>query len=684
VTDHSLDVLGDIVEGLPVAVYRTSPAGRFLAGNTALLEMLGVESFDDLASLQARDIYADPARRDWLLRRAEAGLPIPVEDLQIRRRDGGLRWVRVSSHTIRDDDDEIVYFEGVMEDVTTLHAVDAQLRRSNELLDTLTRMQDQYVAGADVGPLFDGLLADLLEATGSAYGFIAQVLEDDGGRFLRTWAMTDISWNEATREMFRAAGPQGMEFHNLDTLFGRVVTTEAPVISNAPLQDSRAAGRPYGHPPLDSFLGVPILRAGGVMGMVALANREGGFDEEFVHFLAPLTATVGSLMEAVTADRDRAQAERRQAHSKALHRLIVERAADAIVTFTDDGRIVLANAAARSLVNAAHVDADVLGAPITRFLPPDSVDESRERARQASADGKTVDMQLLRRDGAIIDVEASFVRGRYDDEDVTTVIARDIESRKATEAALRVARDIAESTARAKDELLAGMSHELRTPLNAVIGLSSILHRELHGPLTDKQRAYVEQIENSGRHLLAVINGILDLAKAEASKLTVDLRPADVGEIIRDAVGLSGDLAVGKGLTVTRDPADGLPDVEADPVRARQVLLNLLSNAVKFTPSGGRVAVRAAVRGPWVDVSVADTGIGIAADDLERIFEPFEQADSSLARHYEGTGLGLALSRSLMELMGGTLAVRSEPGHGAEFTASFRRADAASARNPRD
>jgi two-component system NtrC family sensor kinase len=669
VTGQRPDVLGDIVSGLPIAMYRTTVAGRFVAGNAALVALLGAESFDQLLSIHAREIYADPSRRDWLIRRAEAGLPIPVEDLQIRRFDGDLRWVRVSSHSVRGEDGEIAYFEGVMEDVTTLHAVDAQLQRSNELLDTLTRMQDQYIAGADVGELFDGLLADLLTSTGSAYGFIAQLLHDHDGPFLRTWAMTDISWNETTREMYARFGPRGMEFHNLDTLFGRVITDDAPVISNAPLTDPRASGRPDGHPPLDSFLGVPIRRGEKVTGIVALANREGGFDEELVHFLAPLTATVGSLIEAATVDRERIEAERRQAGHKKLHRLIVEEAADAIVTFRDDGRIVLANRAARELIGAA--ESDLIDHTVWRFLPPRRARAYAQRAAEAMQAASTLELEVRRLDGTTCPVEGTFVRGHYDDDDVTTVIVRDIAAHKATEEALRQARDVAESTARAKDELLAGVSHELRSPLNAVIGLSSVLQRELHGPLTDRQRKFVAQIESSGRHLLDVITTILELAKTEAGKLNPVLVDCDVAETVAEAIGVVNDLAVRQQLSVSVDVPADLPLIRVDAVRFRATLINLLSNAVKFTPPGGRIGVRARTVPGALQVTVWDTGIGIASEDLERIFEPFEQGDSSLARPYDGTGLGLTLSRRLAEVMGGTLSVTSELGRGSEFTVVF-------------
>jgi len=669
VTPERPDELGALVAGLPAAVYRTTSSGRFVAGNDALVALLGAQSFDELAALDVREVYADPARREWLLRRAEAGEEIPVEDLRIRRLDGELRWVRVTSHAVTGRDGEVAYFEGVMEDVSALHAVDERLVRSNALLDTLTRMQDQYMAGVDVGELFDGLLDDLLRSTSSEYGFIAQVLHDTNGRFLRTWAMSDISWNETTRAMYAQYGPRGMEFHNLDTLFGLVITGDAPVISNSPLGDPRAAGRPDGHPPLTSFFGIPIRKGGVVTGMVALANRPGGFDEELVHFLAPLASTVGSMIEAATVEQERAAMKVRQARHEELHQSIVESAADAIVTYRACGTIVLANAAAGQLVGVTA--AELLGERVTRFVPAAAVREMAVRVGRAGVSGSTIELIMRRADGAEHPIEATIVRVDDDDSIVTTIIARDISARKDLERALRSARDAAESAARAKDELLAGMSHELRTPLNAVIGLSAVLQRELHGPLTDKQRDYVAQIETSGRHLLQVITTILDMAKAEAQKIQPTFSSVEASAVVADAVGLIGDLAVGKGLSVGREVDADLPPIWADGLRTRQVILNLLSNAIKFTPADGRISVTARRVDDMVAIAVADTGVGIAPEHLARIFEPFEQVDSSLSRRHEGTGLGLALSRRLVELHGGTLTVTSTLGEGSQFTATF-------------
>lgn len=220
-------------------------------------------------------------------------------------------------------------------------------------------------------------------------------------------------------------------------------------------------------------------------------------------------------------------------------------------------------------------------------------------------------------------------------------------------------------------EQLTEMSHELRTPLNSVIALSVILGKQLHGPLTDKQVEYIDQIQTSGRHLLAVVDNILDLAKAEAGKLRMDVSYVAVSGLIEEAVAMVGELAAAKGIRVSVElPVEALI-ARVDPVRAKQVLINLLSNAVKFTEPGGQVGVRAHRSGDMVGIEVWDTGIGIPAEQLERVFEPFEQLDSVLSRRHSGTGLGLPLSRRLAELQGGGVEARSTSGAGSAFTAWF-------------
>ena len=226
----------------------------------------------------------------------------------------------------------------------------------------------------------------------------------------------------------------------------------------------------------------------------------------------------------------------------------------------------------------------------------------------------------------------------------------------------------AEGANQAKSEFLANMSHELRTPLNAINGFSEIMIAEMYGPLGDaRYRSYAQDILNSGQHLLALISDILDMSKIEAGKMSLRFEPLSLEEVAEDALRLVRNRAEAAGLALRLD-FDDLPDVEADYRAVKQVLLNLLSNAVKFTPRGGRITVRAELRddpmGQRVRISVQDTGIGITADDLARLARPFEQIESQHAKTQQGTGLGLALTKALVEMHGGLLDLRSAPGQG--------------------
>ena len=251
----------------------------------------------------------------------------------------------------------------------------------------------------------------------------------------------------------------------------------------------------------------------------------------------------------------------------------------------------------------------------------------------------------------------------------------------------------AEDANRAKSEFLANMSHELRTPLNAINGFSEMMTTQIYGPLGDpRYKEYAHDILSSGQHLLALINDILDMAKIEAGKLTLRFEMVDLEDVVEDAVRLMRNRSETSGLTVSIELPPNLPEVQADYRALKQVLLNLLSNALKFTPRGGRVTIKAEVvpdlrnsEDDRVRLSVTDTGIGIAKEDLARLARPFEQIESQHSKTTQGTGLGLALTKSLVEMHLGQFELSSEPGQGttAGFTIPIRRpkSDSASGRN---
>jgi signal transduction histidine kinase len=221
---------------------------------------------------------------------------------------------------------------------------------------------------------------------------------------------------------------------------------------------------------------------------------------------------------------------------------------------------------------------------------------------------------------------------------------------------------------RHKDEFLANMSHELRTPLNAIIGFSEVMIERMFGEINEKQEEYLNDILSSGRHLLSLINDILDLSKIEAGKMELDLADFNLAAAIDNALTLVHERAARRGLTLAQDVDERIGDFRGDERKIKQVLLNLLSNAIKFTPEGGRVDVRAVPKGDVIEISVTDTGVGIAPEDREAVFEEFRQVGTDIAKKHEGTGLGLALTQRFVELHGGNIWLESEVGVGSTFT----------------
>src|SRR6059058_319486 len=249
-----------------------------------------------------------------------------------------------------------------------------------------------------------------------------------------------------------------------------------------------------------------------------------------------------------------------------------------------------------------------------------------------------------------------------------------------------------EHASRMKSEFLANMSHELRTPLNAIIGFSEVLGDGLIGDMSDQQRRFIGDIFSSGKHLLSLINDILDLSKVEAGKMILDLEPVQISSLFANSLSIIKEKAGARRIQLTADAPPELGSIRADARKVKQIVYNLLSNAVKFTSDKGEVTLRATrvprsavgkLEGPWagrafplaendydefLQIDVTDTGIGISEDGLERIFKPFSQIDSGLSRKFEGTGLGLAMVKLLAELHGGTVAVESAVGEGSRFT----------------
>lgn len=397
-------------------------------------------------------------------------------------------------------------------------------------------------------------------------------------------------------------------------------------------------------------------------------------------------------LETARGERERALEALRE--SEARFRTLFESSPNGIF-LTDPETLEVLDCNTAACTMNGYAREELLGRSINVLHPGDVVSrmggaEEREAfvERLRTAGPVTVESVHVRKDGSRFPLETSMCLLQLGGRPVVMGIDRDITERRRVEAELAryrenleeqvavrtaelaVAKDRAEAADRLKSAFLATMSHELRTPLNSIIGFTGVLLKGLVGPLNDEQVRQLGMVRTSAHHLLALINDVLDLSKIEAGQLRLAFAPFPLGEVVNESVRALQPAAERKGLALRSEVAPDVGVVVSDRRRVEQVLLNLLSNAVKFTDAGG-VTLRAVLRGERLAVSVADTGIGIAPDDLTRIFRPFHQLEAGLTRRYEGTGLGLSICRRLAELLGGDIGVESEPGRGSTFTFSF-------------
>jgi PAS domain S-box-containing protein len=373
-------------------------------------------------------------------------------------------------------------------------------------------------------------------------------------------------------------------------------------------------------------------------------------------------------------------------------RSLIESNIDALMTTDPRGIITDVNKQTEALTGCTRDE--LIGAPFKNHFT-DSV-RAEAGINRVLNEGKVTNYELTARarDGTLTVVSYNATTFHDRDRSLQGVFAaaRDVTELKRFELTLRQKNVELEEASRMKSEFLANMSHELRTPLNSVIGFSEVLKDGLMGEMTDKQRGFIGDIFSSGKHLLSLINDILDLSKVEAGKMMLDLEPVLVSSLLVNSLSIVREKAAAHHIRLDLDAVEELGSMQGDARKVKQILYNLLSNAVKFTAEGGRVTLSAgrvlrpavgqlstswtglsfpladSAFAEFLEISVTDSGIGISGDELKRLFKPFSQIDSSLARKFEGTGLGLAMVKLLAELHGGTVAVESAAGEGSRFT----------------
>ncbi len=647
------------LEGLPMGILVVDRRGAPLFANPVAKQLLGRGVVEGASGDQLAEVYQSyvagtpelyPTERMPVMR-ALRGEHTRVDDIEIRRDDGTIT-LEVFGSPITDARGDIVLGVAAFTDITERRRRTERVRARHEVVRAL----------AEAAPDAE-LLPDVMRAVCSSFGW-------DAGA---TWQVDRADGVLRLAGFWHGDSPRGLDLHRVslgmtfragEGVPGKIWESGGPVWFPEFAADAmprRAQAAAAGE--LRSAIGLPLRVAGEVVGVLEFFGASMHEpDPELIGTLEIIGSQVGQALERHGSERARRQAE-------AQYRELVEAASDLVWRIDLEGRLTFLNGAAQQVYGRSPEE--LLGRHFSELADGASVERDREAIAGVMAGGELMDYETVHRDASgnvrHLSTSARPIRDAAGAIVGVQGIARDVSERAAAREALRAARDAAEQAAAARSAFLANMSHEIRTPINGVLGMAELL---LDSELSDGDRRSVEMIVSSGEALLGVINDILDFSKIEAQQMDIEVVEFDLPSVVEATARLVMSRANAKGVELVPDIADAVPQyVRGDPTRLRQVLTNLLGNAVKFTAQGEVVVrVAPAARGDgWLRVSVRDTGVGIPAEKLESIFEPFRQVDATTTRRYGGTGLGLSISRRLVALMGGTLSVNSIEGQGSEF-----------------
>jgi PAS domain S-box-containing protein len=579
------------------------------------------------------------------------------------------------------------------EDVETdKPGTDAKLIYANRMLRMISACNQMLARAVDETEMLHSICRIAIEQGGYRMAWVGHA-EKDASKTVRPVAqagvdegyLTDarITWDDTD---VRGCGPAGISIRTRRPCIARHIDSDPAM---APW---REAALRHG---FNSAISLPLLVNGQTFGAwLIYSTKPDAFDESEVVLLTELVHDVAFGIAALRTRAENRRAEEALRLSELKYRELVELANSIILRWTYDGRIVFLNEfglrffgySAEEIVNRHVMDTIV---PATDSSGRDLRLLMQRICAAPVAFEQNVN-ENMRRNGERVWIAWTnrIVRDAKGQVSEILSIGTDITKLKQAEAAIQelnasleqrvakrtaelaVAKERAEEADQLKSAFLATMSHELRTPLNSIIGFTGILLQKWAGPLNAEQTKQLGMVQNSSRHLLALINDVLDISKIEARQMQVRAEPFDLNASIVKVFDIIKPPAEKKGLSLRLDLAPEIGEWTSDPRRVEQILLNLLNNAVKFTDRG-TVTLTAGIVSDELRISIADTGIGIKPEDLCQLFQPFRQIDTGLTRQHEGTGLGLAICRRLAELLGGKIDAASDWGKGSVFTCTL-------------
>ena len=672
---HAEDVLRGVEEwnrsiydGVPVGLYRSTSAGQLLDANAALVELLGYCDREELLAANVAEMYVDPeARTQWMAVMEAKGF-VPHYEVQCRRRDGSTLWVNNTARAVTNDLGEVLYFEGCLQDITERQEAEAELAKyQDHLAERVTQRTTELEQARRDAEEARAAVETVNEQLSDSERKYREMID----RSLVGMYRTDFDGRviEANASLLNLIGYDSIEEVNKVGLVNLYV----------PPEDRLRFVHQVLEGPVSGFE-THLLNAKGEVVPVALSAYMVTDEAGNFHLVE---GTFEDITERKRADEALEEAKRaaevanqRLLASERKYREIISGAVVGLFRINYDGEILEANPSLLNTVGYESVEQLNKVGLINLFEESQDALDLMHRTREGPVSG--FESRVHRADGQTIPVALS-AHMVYDEEGRVQFLEgtfEDISIRTQAEEQLREAKEAAEAATQSKSAFWAAMSHEIRTPMNAIIGMTGLL---LDTNLSREQRDFAKTVQNSSDALLGIINDILDFSKIEAGRMELEQQPFDVRKCVESALDLLGHRAREKsldlgGLVTQHTPAALVGDV----TRVRQILVNFLGNAVKFTESGEIVVEVDAQpldgEESWHEVhfSVRDTGIGIPADRMDRLFKSFSQVDVSTTRKFGGTGLGLAISKRLADLMGGRVWVESAEGKGSTFHFTIR------------
>lgn len=518
--------------------------------------------------------------------------------------------------------------------------------------------QTLFISDKENTKTFDQLLNDVISITDSKIGFIGEIFHTEEQKpYLNMLAMTNIAWDEKSQRNYHAMHNHGSTMANLETLFGAALTSGHAIISNNPAADMRAGGTPAGHTPMSAYLGIPIFHQAEMVAMLSLANKNNGYRESDADFLKPITDLIAQFVVALRHQRkhqENAEHIKRQSiHTKA----ILDEAFDAIITTDQYGAITSFNHAAEIIFG--YRTHQIIGKNINTLMPEPYRSEHEEylKTHQATGIKKIIgvgrELKGLRRNGKEFPMEIAISEITENDETTYISMIRDISERQNNE--------------QIKHEFIATISYELRTPLTSISAALAIIESGKLGPVPEKISPLIKIAKQNSTQLQHLIVDILDMDRLLSNDLELNLQDCNAPDIIQNAIVVNQYLADKYHIKYQVTNIDLTARVFADENRTQQVLGHLLINAAKFSSPYSNVDITLTVKKHWVRFSVTDYGIGISDEKKANIFKTFSAADKSNSSNTSGSGFGLAISKQLIEKMGGKIGFTSSVGQGSSF-----------------